>query len=102
MSENLEKVPSLKRDASVEVVLNYNDAGAIAQAIIIITNNWKKYCPEKIELFKKQLEEKTPFTDIEYHCYMILDLLYRRILKTAVDSNQADFIDVKEAFNPLS
>jgi len=106
-STNLPKtVPILTKDALVDVKINYNICGAIAQSIFIQAENWKKYAPEKLEKFKEeatvmQQDKIKGFSDIELHAFAILDSFYKLILKNAKEQGMTEEVSIDFAVNPL-
>jgi len=95
------KIPILKKDAKVSVDLGYSEAGALAQCIFLITSSWKTNSPEKIEDLKKALQERTPITGLEENAFLIIDNMYKKILKQAIETNQVEYRELENAFNPL-
>lgn len=100
MSEN-QKIPILKKEETVDVSLNFNQIGAIAQAVFLIASNWQKHEPEKVEQFKSLLEKREPITDVTMACFLYLDLLYKTVIKKAEEEGKVEYVDFANAINPL-
>ena len=95
-------IPTLKRDAQVDVKISYNDAGCLANMIFFISKTWKEYTPEKLEQLKTILQNKEKIEDIDFHMFLCVDSLYKRILKAATAQDMIEQLDIKDAFNPLA
>lgn len=92
------KVPILKKDEKVTIEVDYNDSGAIAQALFIIAKTWS---PEKIEQFRTAIDSRSKLTDIEMICYVYLDKIYRSILEKAKEEDKVEFTELNMTANPL-
>ena len=104
MSETQEipsTIPVLRKDAEFTMKINYNDLGAISQAIFLITENWKNHEPQKIEDLKKILQDRGQISDLSHHAFLILDNFYKRCISEAKLQGVTEEIDIKSAFSPL-
>ncbi len=74
------KVPVIKKDSEVTVTLNTNEISSIVQAIFFISKDWT---PADVESIKKGILEKTTFTDPKQITFLLLDRVYKKLLREA-------------------
>lgn len=92
------KVPLLKKDAVVNIEFDYNKAGALVQAMMIIGGKWDKV---KQSEFQDVIKNNKEVKDIEFLTYLYLDRTYREVIDIASKQDMIEFTNILTNSQPL-
>ena len=79
------KIPVIKPEAMVTIELNSQEISAIVQAIFYISEGWTK---DNVDEIITTLQAQKPLTDPRQITFVLLDRVYKKLLKEAQDTNQ--------------
>ena len=85
------KVPILKKDAIINIELNYSQMGALVQSLFIFASHWDD---AKRKQFQEVLEKKGKLDDPEFITYILLDQIYRNTILKAQQEDKIEMTDV--------
>lgn len=90
MSETT-KIPMIKPEAEVTVTLNNQEISAIIQAIFYISEGWTR---DNVDEIITSLQAQKPLTDPRQITFVLLDRVYKKLLKEAQEKGMCTETDV--------
>lgn len=85
-------VPIISKNQEVEIKLTTQEISAIVQAIFLISEKWT---PTDVETMKSILEKKETLSDPRQITFVLLDRIYRKLLKKAQEEGKCEDTEVQ-------